>query len=150
MRIITWNVNGLRSVGRKGLLAWLEAEKPDILCMQETKAHPQQLPPELEDPDGYDAFFHSARKKGYSGGVATWIRNDSPVDAQSRACCQGWASTASTKRAACSSPSSRPSRLLNCYFPNSQRGLERLGYKLDFYDTFLHYCNRLRRQGRRG
>ena len=147
MRIITWNVNGLRSVGRKDLLAWLEAEKPDILCMQETKAHPQQLPSELEDPDGYDAHFHSARKKGYSG-VATWIRNDSPVTLKAEPVA-GLGIERFDEEGRVLITEFEPFTLVNCYFPNSQRGLERLGYKLDFYDTFLHYCNRLRRQGRR-
>ena len=147
MKIVTWNVNGLRAVARKGLFSWLQAEQPDILCMQETKAHRGQLPPELAEPEEYEAYFHSAKKKGYSG-VSTWIRKDGaakltsePVTALGveRFDDEGRVLVTEFEGFA----------LINCYFPHSQRELGRLDYKLDFYDTFLHHCNRLRREGKR-
>ncbi|MBZ0167089.1 MAG: endonuclease/exonuclease/phosphatase family protein, partial [Candidatus Omnitrophica bacterium] len=67
MRIISWNVNGIRAITKKGFLTWLEEEAPDILCVQETKAHPDQLAEEVLAPAGYQTFWSSAQKKGYSG-----------------------------------------------------------------------------------
>jgi len=67
MKIISWNVNGIRSVYRKGFLRWLKREKPDILCLQETKAHQNQLPFDLTTLTGYHTVFNSAKRKGYSG-----------------------------------------------------------------------------------
>ncbi|MEK7059685.1 MAG: exodeoxyribonuclease III, partial [Patescibacteria group bacterium] len=65
MRLYSWNVNGIRAVAKKGLWQpFLDAEQPDILCLQETKAKPEQV--ELEF-DGYDVFWYSAEKAGYSG-----------------------------------------------------------------------------------
>ncbi|MDR0623347.1 MAG: endonuclease/exonuclease/phosphatase family protein, partial [Treponema sp.] len=69
MRILSWNVNGLRAVEKRGFVQWLADESPDILCLQETKAHPDQLSPELISPRNregkpYASFWASARKKG--------------------------------------------------------------------------------------
>ncbi len=66
-KIYSWNVNGIRAALKKGLLDWISTEKPDVLCLQETKAHFEQLPAELKDIKGYQPHFHSAKKKGYSG-----------------------------------------------------------------------------------
>ena len=73
MKIISWNVNGIRAAERKGFLEWLAKENADIVCVQETKAHPEQLSEALLKPKGYEVFFHSAEKKGYSG-VATFTK----------------------------------------------------------------------------
>jgi exodeoxyribonuclease-3 len=67
MRIITVNVNGIRSAARKGFFTWLKRQKADIVCLQEIKADTADLPPEILAPKGWHAFFHSAKKKGYSG-----------------------------------------------------------------------------------
>ena len=67
LRLFSWNVNGIRACGRKGFLDWLEAAKPDILGLQETRALPEQLEEPLRNPDGYQVHFHPAEKKGYSG-----------------------------------------------------------------------------------
>ena len=73
MRILSWNVNGVRAVQKKGFLEWLERESPDVLCVQETKAHPDQLDESLKSPKGYHTYFCSAERKGYSG-VATFTK----------------------------------------------------------------------------
>ena len=66
--LYSWNVNGLRAVHRKGVfLEWLSSEQPDIVCLQETKCHPDQLVPELRQPPGYHTYWAWAEKKGYSG-----------------------------------------------------------------------------------
>ena len=67
MRVLSWNVNGLRAAHKKGFLDWFSGENPDILCLQETKAHQEQLPEEVRAVDGYSSFFSTPEKKGYSG-----------------------------------------------------------------------------------
>ena len=72
MKIITYNVNGLRAAVSKGLPEWLAKEQPDVLCLQETKLQPEQYPAEALDALGYRHYLPSARKKGYSGvGILT-------------------------------------------------------------------------------
>ena len=67
MKIVTYNVNGLRSALSKGLTDWIAAERPDILCLQETKAQPEQIPTLELEALGYRCYFFSTVKKGYSG-----------------------------------------------------------------------------------
>ncbi len=69
LRIISWNVNGIRAIQKKGFVEWLKKENPDILCLQETKAHPDQLDDVLKNVDSYESHFSWAEKKGYSGVV---------------------------------------------------------------------------------
>ena len=73
MRIATWNVNGLRSALRKGFAGALERLSLDALMLQEIRALPSQLPPEWQDPEGWNVWWHPAEKKGYAG-TATWTR----------------------------------------------------------------------------
>ena len=73
MRVLCWNVNGIRSACRKGFLDWLHKESPDILCVQETKAHTDQLEADLLRPQGYNVYWSSPETKGYAG-VATLSR----------------------------------------------------------------------------
>ena len=67
LTLISWNVNGLRSIYAKGFLTWLKQENPDIVCLQETKAQPEQLPDDLLNIPGYYVYYSSAIRKGYSG-----------------------------------------------------------------------------------
>ena len=80
MRILSWNVNGIRAVEKKGFSQWFEKESPDVLCIQETKAHPDQLNEEVVHPPGYEAYWSAAEKKGYSG-VAVFTKNQ-PQDVE--------------------------------------------------------------------
>ncbi|MEK6553597.1 MAG: exodeoxyribonuclease III, partial [Bdellovibrionota bacterium] len=80
MKIITWNVNGIRAVAKKGFLEFIAAEKPDILCLQESKAHKDQVPPEIVNVSGYKSYWSSAKKSGYSGTV-TYVREGAGLDA---------------------------------------------------------------------
>jgi len=75
MKIISWNVNGIRAASVKGYNEWFNEYKPDILCVQETKAQVDQLDETLANPDGYYSFWNSADKKGYSG-TATFSRTE--------------------------------------------------------------------------
>lgn len=67
VRILSWNVNGIRAVYKKGFIDWFAKERPDILCVQETKAQEEQLPSDLLNIEGYRSYFSSAERKGYSG-----------------------------------------------------------------------------------
>ena len=67
MKIISYNVNGIRAAIKKGLLDWLKIEDPDLICIQETKANKDQVETNLINEAGYDHFWYSAEKKGYSG-----------------------------------------------------------------------------------
>ena len=67
MKIVCWNVNGVRAAVKKGMLEFLERENPDIFCIQETKAKPEQLSEEVLDPPGYYGIWNSAERPGYSG-----------------------------------------------------------------------------------
>jgi exodeoxyribonuclease-3 len=75
MRIVTLNVNGLRSAAGKGLMPWLQRQKADLVCLQEIKAQEADLPKALLAPKGLHAFFHPAKKKGYAG-VAIYSRKE--------------------------------------------------------------------------
>ena len=75
MRIITCNVNGLRSAAGKGFIAWMVAQEPDVACAQEIKAREIDLPPDVRAPKGYRGYFHPAEKRGYSG-VALYAKRE--------------------------------------------------------------------------
>ena len=142
MKILSWNVNGIRAAQRKGFLEWLAAEAPDILCVQETKCHVDQLDLGLVNPPGYHTVWNCAEKKGYSG-VAIFSRQK-PLGAEkgfgvSRFDCEGRAVMAEYSDFA----------LLNIYFPNGQSRPERLQYKLDFYAETLKFVQRLKARGKR-
>jgi exodeoxyribonuclease-3 len=75
MKIISWNVNGLRAAIEKGFFDFLYKEKPDAMCLQETKVSEEQMPKELKDLDDYITIFHPAKRKGYSG-TCTLLKNN--------------------------------------------------------------------------
>ena len=129
-RIISWNVNGLRAAHRKGILAWMAEDNPDILCIQETKANEEQLPDEVREIPGYTAYFASAERKGYSG-VAIYSKIE-PVSVTKGFGIDEFDSEGRTLIA------DFGEFLLFCvYFPNGKRSSERLDYKMRFYDSFL-------------
>jgi exodeoxyribonuclease-3 len=144
MRIISWNVNGIRAVEKRGFVEWVAAEAPDILCLNETKAEPGQLSPELIHPAAggkpYRSFWASAKKKGYSG-VAIYSKKE-PLDVRG----MGIADFDDEGRTLIADYGSFT--LIAAYFPNSQDGGARLDYKLAFCDAMLRLCNSLVRTGR--
>jgi len=144
MRIISWNVNGLRAVHRKGNFTDILAEKPDILCLQETKSLPEQLPEELRNPDGFHSYFHfPTQKKGYSG-VAIYSRRE-PLHVEPDIGVEKMDQEGRLIMAEFPLPdgSGETFTLINCYFPNGGGAPERLRYKLDFYDYFLEFIDKL-------
>src|SRR5256885_1380403 len=74
-RILCWNVNGIRAIWKKGFPEWFGKEMPDVLCIQETKAQPDQLDHEVKNFKNYRSYFYAAEKKGYSG-VGIWTLHE--------------------------------------------------------------------------
>jgi exodeoxyribonuclease-3 len=140
--LVSWNVNGLRAVFRKGFAEWLKRARPDVLCLQETKARPEQVAKELLSAPGYRHHFSSAGKPGYSG-VALFTR-DEPL---------------SVKRTFGDNRFDGEGRVLqadygdfllfNVYFPNGKASPQRLKYKMDFYGSFLKQMRKLLQAGRK-
>lgn len=141
IKIISWNVNGIRAIHKKGFIKWLLNENPDILCIQETKASEDQLPRTLKHVDGYHSYFQAAEKKGYSGvAIYTKIKPEKveygfkipEFDREGRTLIADYGDFI----------------LLNIYFPNGKMSDERLRYKLEFYDALLDYANNLKENGK--
>ena len=136
MKILTWNVNGIRAMLGKGLKEWVARQAPDVLCLQEIKARPEQLSEAQRDFPGYGVVWNPAVRPGYSG-VATLSKHpthaavigfgESRFDVEGRVICT----------------QHDDFLLYNIYFPNSQRSQERLEYKLDFYASLLKVCDAL-------
>ena len=141
MRLVSWNVNGIRAAQKKGFLEWLASDGPDILCIQETKANISQLSKALTSAAGYSAYFSPQERKGYSG-VALYTREEPKsvdyglgverFDSEGRTIVADYGDFV----------------LFGIYFPNGQRSEERLRFKMDFYDTFLERTDALRAEGR--
>jgi len=140
LRIISWNVNGIRAISGKGFHEWLDQEQPDLLCVQETKAQPDQLTPGLLMPKGYGSVFHSAQKKGYSG-VATYYKKE-PLSVSSMGV------EAFDAEGRVQALEYKDFVLINAYFPNSQDGRARIEYKVDFCLAMIAFCNRYTQAGK--
>ena len=139
MMIYSWNVNGMRAVARKGFHDWLESVSPDVVCLQETKAHPEQVPKSTAYPEGYEAIWNPAKRKGYSG-VVTFTRTK-PKKVHLGMGIERFDEEGRYIR--CEFPKFD---LLNVYFPNGTSGDERLQFKMEFYDAFLDHCETLRKK----
>lgn len=142
MKIVSWNVNGIRAVHRKGtMLPLFESESPDIICLQETKAWPDQLPKEIIDVEGYSSHFTKPDKKGYSG-VALYTKSEP------RSVNPGFGIKRFDQEGRVISADYGDFILFNVYFPNGGQGEKRLMYKLDFYEAFLKHIDSLVSEGR--
>ena len=141
LRIITLNLNGIRSSAGKGVFRWLARQTADVVCVQEIKVQPEQLPDELRNPHRYHGFFHSAEKPGYSG-VATFTREE-PLDVV-----HGIGSREFDREGRVLRTEFRDFVLVNAYFPNSQRDHARLDFKLRFCAAMLRLVNDYRRRGK--
>ena len=140
MKILSWNVNGIRAVHKKEIfIPWLKESGADVVCIQETKANKERLVKELTNPSciglEYTPYFASAKKQGYSG-VAIYTRREpdkiellgnTEFDDEGRTIAAFFKDLA----------------VISAYFPNSQEGGKRLQYKLDFCSAIYEYCNNL-------
>ncbi len=126
---------------KKGFREWVIDEKPDILCVQETKAHKKQFPPDIRKLDDYHTYISEAERKGYSG-VALYTRlKPEKVD-------KGFGIDEFDLEGRILIADYGDFVLFNIYFPNGKMSSERLQYKMDFYDAFLEYADDLKSQGR--
>ena len=145
MRIISWNVNGIRAAEKKGFVQWMEKESADIVCLQETKARPEQLSAsllEIKDKNGnpYHNFWACAKKAGYSGTaiyskvkpLETRFLGIDEFDDEGRVLQADFESFT----------------VISAYFPNSQDEGKRLSYKLAFCDAMMKLCKKYRKEKR--
>lgn len=148
MKIICWNVNGIRANVKKGGFDWFLQQSPDFFCIQETKAHPEQLEEGVRNPAEYHSFFdHSKLRKGYSG-VAIYTKHKPDkvdygfgiheVDQEGRFIALYYDSKELI---------GKKFVLITSYFPNGGGGQDRLDFKMRFYDEFLKYINNQRKAG---
>ncbi len=135
MKLVSWNVNGIRSAASKGLGTFLEKESPDVLAVQETKLH-EALKSEHIERLGYTQYINPAEKKGYSG-TSIFTRAE-PISVSEGIGDRKFDSEGRVQLAEFDG-----FFLLNCYFPNAQRDLARLDYKLEFDSKFLDFARRL-------
>lgn len=142
MKIISWNTNGLRATVKQGyFMPLFSFNNPDIVCLQETKCEPEQLDEKTRNLKGYNSYFsYSKIKKGYSGvAIYSKVKPDKveygigikKFDDEGRTLVAHY----------------KDFILINCYFPNGGGGSERLKYKLEFYDAFLDFVNKLKKEG---
>jgi exodeoxyribonuclease III len=141
MNITTWNINGIRAAMQKGIDGWIKELSPDILCFQEIKAKPEQFDPSVFESMGYRCLWNSAERPGYSG-VGTLLKKqpntiqyglgDLKFDREGRVI---WLSYSDFE-------------LFNIYFPNGGRSLERVPFKLEFYELLLKLCDSLHKKNK--
>jgi exodeoxyribonuclease-3 len=141
VKLLSWNVNGIRAVEKKGFLDWLNQSGGDVVAVQETKASPDQVSDALRAPAGWQAHWCAAEKKGYSG-VATFSRlpmgqtqtgfGDARFDMDGRILIHELEAFV----------------FFNIYFPNGGRGPEWVEHKLKFYERFLDVAKDYMRAGR--
>ena len=141
MRVISLNLNGIRSAWNKGLLPWLETQQADVVCLQEIKAQTGDLTPEMLAPDGLAAYYHCAEKKGYSG-VGLWCRKrpdrvveglgHGEFDAEGRFIRADFGTLS----------------VVSLYLPSGSSSPERQEAKFRFMDTFLPLLTKMAKEGR--
>lgn len=155
MKIISWNINGIRSLNGQNprtkfgnkyyknyLFPYITEENPDIICLQETKADEEQINEDLRAPEGYKAWYHSCRrKKGYSG-VVIYSKLE-PVRVNFNLGIEKF-----DEEGRIIEMEFENFVLFNIYFPNGTSGDERLDYKLEFYDSVFAYTEKLRKEGK--
>lgn len=136
MKLISWNVNGLRSILRKGFLDYLDQERPEVLCLQETRCRPDEV--DQLWPGRLTAYWNPAQKPGYAG-TAIFTR---PRPLRVR---QGMGRSDDDSEGRVLTAEFPDFHLVSVYVPNSQRGLTRLAYRQEWDRAFLAFLRRLQR-----
>ena len=142
MKIISWNTNGLRATAKQGFLNPLfKKYQPDVLCLQETKVEPDQLPDDVRNIPGYTSYFsYSKLRKGYSGvGIYT---KEKPKEIF-----YGMGIKKFDDEGRIVGIKLKNFTVITGYLPNGGQGPHRLKYKLEFYDAFLKFISKLRKNG---
>ena len=140
-RLLSWNVNGIRAIKNKGFFEWFYKESPDILCLQETKAQPDQLDDDLKEPKGYQRLLGLPGEKGLQRRGCIHQRKAAEVR-------YDFGERHSMSRDGLSSRNIRASPCLISISPTARWGPERLNYKMKFYDVFLNYADSLKAPGK--
>lgn len=138
MELLSWNVNGIRACINKGFIEWIKKRDPEILCIQETKVQPNQISFSFDIPD-YNIYWSSAKKKGYSG-VATFSK-PKPLSISKELGIKEFDDEGRFLQL-----EYERFFLINTYFPNVQRELKRLEFKLRFNQAVLKYLENLRKK----
>ena len=133
MKLISWNVNGIRSILGKGLMDYLEREKPDVLCLQEIKARPEQVPQKF---DGYEVYWNSAVRPGYSGTAILTRKTPAGVT-------NGIGRPEHDQEGRVITADFSDFYLVNVYTPNAKAELARLSYRLEWDAAFRAYLKQL-------
>lgn len=137
MKILSWNVNGLRAVYKKNFLEWLKSSGAEIVCLQETKIQAEQLPFDLAKPSNFFSYFNSASKKGYSG-VAIYTKTK-PLKIETSLGLERFDQEGRFLKL-----KFPDFDLINLYLPHGGRQKENLDYKLKVYHHLLTYLDRLK------
>ena len=136
--LISYNLNGIRAAFNKGFMDWFAQTRPDILCVQETKAQPEQIDSEAFRRLGYETYWFSAKKKGYSGtGIVTHIKPDNVVEGMGM---PAYDDEGRVLRADFGDIS-----LISTYFPSGTSGSERQAFKMQYLEDFTRYITELRK-----
>ncbi|PZM81962.1 exodeoxyribonuclease III [Candidatus Gracilibacteria bacterium] len=150
MKIISWNVNGIRAVAKKGFKEFVYDENPDILCIQETKAFEEQFLKDLGELEGYKYIWHTGTRAGYAGTAIFYKEDLKTIDLKN-----DFESSHFTEDGRVTEIeffyNDKHIVLLNGYFPNGGTradGTEMLTYKLEFYDELIKYVNNLVKEGK--
>jgi len=136
-KIISYNVNGIRAALKKDWLNWLQSVNPDVVCLQETKAWPEQLDLSVFESAGYQSFWCSAEKKGYSS-VAILCKTK-PLHIEYGCGIEKYDREGRVIRV-----DFKDFSVLSCYFPSGTTGDERQAFKMDFLSDFYTYINELK------
>lgn len=139
MKIISWNVNGLRAVYKRNFLKWLKKSSADIVCLQEIKAQTEQLPPDLIKVKNYYSYFNPSIRKGYAG-VAVYVK-EKPLRVE-----QGLGMERFDQEGRMLKLKYSDFILINLYLPHGGRQKENLGYKLKAYNLLLNYLKKNKRK----
>lgn len=140
LRLVSWNVNGLRAVHKKGFVDWFRKASPDVLCLQETKCQVDQVPEEILGLKDWTSEWNCAEKKGYSG-TATFSK------IKPKAVRKGFALKEWDTEGRVVETEFEGFTLFNIYFPNGKMGPHRLEYKMGFYDALLKIIAKRRKAG---
>ncbi|MCP4021424.1 MAG: exodeoxyribonuclease III [Desulfobacteraceae bacterium] len=142
MKILSWNINGLRAIVKKEFFESIKTLAPDILLLQETKLQEDQRTEPMINIPGYESFWaYSTAKKGYSGVAAYTALKPEKVTTS-------LANPRFDNEGRIIQLDYEDFTLFNVYFPNGQMSDERLQYKLDFYEWFLEHIQKLRKEGK--
>jgi exodeoxyribonuclease III len=141
LRIATLNANGLRSAAAKGLLRWLRRAQPDVLCLQEIKAHEVDIADELRLAGEFHSYFHCARKRGYAGTALYAAKKPRTVTC-------GFGSTEFDDEGRYVEAQFRDLTVISAYFPSGSSGPDRQAAKYRFLEQFTPHLALLRASGR--